>query len=76
MNMKELRECRGLSTVEIAYRLGRAESTIRNWDSGREIPRLGITEIPTLLEIYQCSLEELVAAARESKARFESRNAA
>lgn len=75
MDMKQLRERIGLSTVDVAYRLGKSESTIRNWDTGRQIPTLEVIEVPVLLEVYQCSLEELVAAVKESRAKYKTAKA-
>ncbi|BAZ67470.1 MAG: helix-turn-helix transcriptional regulator [Pelatocladus maniniholoensis HA4357-MV3] len=74
MDMKQLREKVGLRTVDIASKLGIAESTVRNWDSGRHSPRLSIEEIPKFLEVYQCSLEEAIAAAKESRRKFDEAN--
>ena len=38
MDMKTLRERAQLRTVDIAYHIGIAESTVRNWEKGRTIP--------------------------------------
>ncbi|MFN6497945.1 MAG: helix-turn-helix domain-containing protein [Nostoc sp. DedQUE01] len=72
MDMKGLRERAGLRTVDVASRLGIAESTVRNWDIGRHTPRLPIEEIPKFLEVYQCTLEEVIEAAKESKKKFDA----
>ena len=69
MDMKELREKVGLSAEEAAFRLGVAHSTIRNWESGKTAPSLGVTKISQLLELYSCSFEELKQAVIESKAK-------
>ncbi|WP_230967422.1 helix-turn-helix domain-containing protein [Nostoc commune] len=70
--MKELREKAGLRTVDVASKLGIAESTVRNWDIGRHTPRLPIEDIPKFLEVYKCTLEEVVEAAKESKRKFDA----
>lgn len=67
-----MRERAGLRTVDVASRLGIAESTVRNWDIGRHTPRLPIEEIPKFLEVYQCTLEEVIEAAKESKKKFDA----
>ncbi|MFS0520025.1 helix-turn-helix domain-containing protein [Nostoc sp. UIC 10607] len=72
MDMKELREKAGLRTVDVASKLGIAESTVRNWDIGRHTPRLPIEDIPIFLEVYQCTLEEVIEAAKESKRKFDA----
>lgn len=72
MDMKQLREKAGLRSVDVASRLGLAESTVRNWDIGRHSPRLPIEDIPKFLEVYQCSLEEAIAAAHQSRQKFQT----
>ncbi len=71
MDMKQLREKAGLRTVDIASRLGLAESTVRNWDVGRHSPRLPIEDVPKFLEVYGCTLDEAIEAAKESRKKFE-----
>ncbi len=66
MDMKELREKANLSAEEAAYRLGVAHSTIRNWESGKTEPSLGVTKLSQLLKLYKCSFEELEQAVIES----------
>ena len=67
MDMKELREQAGLGAEEAAFRLGVAHSTIRNWESGKTEPSLGVTKISQLLSLYKCSFQELEKAVKESK---------
>lgn len=74
MDMKQLREKAGLRTVDVASKLGIAESTVRNWDIGRHTPRLPIEDIPRFLEAYQCTLEEAIKAAKESRRKFDASN--
>ncbi|PSB64107.1 XRE family transcriptional regulator [Chroococcidiopsis cubana CCALA 043] len=74
MNMKELREKVGLRTVDIASRLGIAESTVRNWDNGKHSPRVPIEDVPKLLEVYQVSLDELISAAQESRRAHDAKH--
>ncbi len=69
MDMKELREKANLSAEEAAYRLGVAHSTIRNWESGKTEPSLGVTKLSQLLKLYKCSFEELEQAVIESKTK-------
>ena len=69
MDMKELREKAQLSAEGAAYKLDVAHSTIRNWESGRTEPSMGITKISQLLKLYNCSFEELEQAVIESKAK-------
>lgn len=69
MDMKELREKAGLSAEEAAFRLSVAHSTIRNWESGKTEPSLGVTKISELLQLYRCTFEQLEQAVRETKAK-------
>lgn len=67
--MKQLRERLGLRTVDVASRLKIGESTVRNWEHGRAVPRFEV--ISNLLDLYQCSFEQLDQAVRESRAQAE-----
>ena len=67
MNMRELREKAGLGAEEAAYKLRVAHSTIRNWESGKTEPSLGVTKISELLSLYECNFEELKQAVEKSK---------
>ena len=69
MNMKQLRLKIKLRTVDIASRIGVAESSVRNWEKGRTIPTLSIDKTAALCLLYQCSIAELDLAVRESIAR-------
>jgi putative transcriptional regulator len=66
MNIKELRERKKLRTVDVASRVGIAESTVRNWESGRTIPKLRIDQFNELIKLYDCSFDELMTAVKES----------
>ncbi|WP_414585430.1 helix-turn-helix transcriptional regulator [Scytonema sp. PCC 10023] len=60
--MKKLRERQKLRTVDVASSIGIGESTVRNWEKGRTIPKLRIDQFNKLLQLYQCSFEELTEA--------------
>jgi len=68
MDMKQLRERANLRTVDVAYHLNVAESTIRNWEHGRSIPKLRLDQFGDLLRLYSCSFEDLEQAMKESMA--------
>ena len=66
MDMKQLRLTVKLRTVDVASRVGIAESSVRNWEKGRTIPKLTIDKVAILCELYQCSISELAQAAQKS----------
>ena len=66
MNIKELRERAELRTVDVASKIGIAESSVRNWEKGRTIPRLRVDQTAALCRLYKCSIEELEQAVKES----------
>lgn len=74
--IKALRQDAGLSQSELARTLDLAESTVRNWDQGRSVPTLSVLEYPKLLNLLNCSPEELANAATQSKKLFEKKQAA
>lgn len=66
MDMKQLRLKVKLRTVDVASRVGIAESSVRNWEKGRTIPKLTIDKVAVLCELYQCSIVELAQASQKS----------
>ncbi|WP_373545959.1 helix-turn-helix transcriptional regulator [Chamaesiphon sp.] len=75
MNMKQLRLRVKLRTVDVASRIGVAESSVRNWEKGRTIPTLSIDKTAALCQLYQCSIAELAQAVRESIAQGDGETA-
>jgi putative transcriptional regulator len=67
MDLKQLRQNAGLRAEEVAATLGVAYSTIRNWEQGRTIPTLGIFQIQKLAQMYECSLDDLASAVKETQ---------
>ena len=60
--MKKLREKLGLTTADVASKVGVSDSTVRNWESGRTEPRLTLNQLVLLLDLYGISLKELAEA--------------
>jgi putative transcriptional regulator len=71
MDMKQLRERVKLRTVDVASSIDVGESSVRNWEQGRTIPRLRIDQVGNLLRLYQCSFDELETAVNKSIAKQE-----
>ncbi len=63
--MKQLREAKNLSTVDVASALKLAESTVRAWDKGRAAPIFDA--ILGLLTLYGVTFEELHEAVMQSR---------
>jgi len=54
-----LRRLRNIKQKELAEALGVSETTIRNWERGRAIPQLTISQTKILCRMLQCSLDEI-----------------
>ena len=52
-----------LKIEEIALKAGVTSGTVRNWESGRSRPKLYPEQMQALLDLYQCSLSELIEAS-------------
>lgn len=65
MNMKQLREKTKLRTMDVANALDVAESSVRNWEHGRSVPRLEQARL--LLKVYGCTFEELCEAISSTR---------
>lgn len=57
IDIKKHRRRMGESQIWLARRLGVAQNTVSNWESGRCQPMAGY--LPELAEIFQCSIEDL-----------------
>jgi transcriptional regulator with XRE-family HTH domain len=65
--MRQLREQKKLRTVDVASKVGIAESTVRNWEYGKTIPKLRADQFKALLDLYGCSFDELLSAISEAQ---------
>lgn len=61
MTLKELRAQSGKTCAEVASKLNVCERTISYYENGER--RLSIEQVPTLSELYDVTVEELVRAA-------------
>ncbi len=54
-----LRTVRFMTQKQLAEALGVTESTIRNWEAGRSVPKLTPKQYKTLLKVLQISSDQL-----------------
>lgn len=57
MQIKNLREQKGLRQEDIAQRLAIDRSTIAKWETGEAMPRSD--KLPELAKILDCSIDDL-----------------
>jgi DNA-binding XRE family transcriptional regulator len=67
LTLKQLRERVNLKTADVASKVGVADSSVRNWEAGRTIPKLRLDQFAILCDIYGVSIKELAQSARESQ---------
>jgi len=66
-NILKLRTRLGLTQRQVAQAVGVTDQTISNWETGTYKPRLTPEQTLALCQALQCSLEELVAATRDTQ---------
>lgn len=69
LDMKELRERKKLRLIDVAYKLGISETSVRNWEHGRAVPRLTFEQVEILLGLYDCTVTDLKQALAETGRR-------
>ena len=57
MRIKELREARGLTQVQLADGVGVTQGAVAKWETGRAIPGGG--KLPALADMLNCSINDL-----------------
>jgi DNA-binding transcriptional regulator YiaG len=57
-----LREVAGLTKVQLAMELGLSVRTINDWEQKRSRPKLVPSQLKQMMSVYQCTLDELIAA--------------
>jgi DNA-binding transcriptional regulator YiaG len=55
----ELRKRAGVTQKQLADALSVSETTVRNWEHGREEPRLFVWQVKLLCQNLGCSLDDL-----------------
>jgi transcriptional regulator with XRE-family HTH domain len=62
INSMELRKRAGLSRMQVAFALGVSEGTVAKWEQGKMEPHLPFWKVQILLELYNCTIQDLVLA--------------
>ncbi len=57
-----LREVAGLTKVQLAAELGISVRMINDWEQNRSQPKLIPSQLKQMMSVYQCTLDELIAA--------------
>lgn len=57
--LMRLRVQRFLTQKQLAEALGVTEATVRNWESGRSVPKLTPVQFKKLLKLLQITVDEL-----------------
>jgi DNA-binding transcriptional regulator YiaG len=57
-----LREVAGLTKIQLAAQLGLSVRTINDWEQKRSQPKLVPSQLKQMMSVYQCTLDELIAA--------------
>jgi DNA-binding transcriptional regulator YiaG len=57
-----LREVAGLTKLQLAIELGLSVRTINDWEQKRTQPKLVPSQLKQMMSVYQCTLDELIAA--------------
>jgi transcriptional regulator with XRE-family HTH domain len=58
----ELRKQAGLTQRQVAETLGVTVTTVARWESGARPPLIYLDQVKALLDLYQCSIDDLVRA--------------
>ncbi len=57
-----LRAGAGLTKIQLAAQLGLSVRTINDWEQKRSQPKLVPSQLKQMMSVYQCTLDELIAA--------------
>lgn len=62
LNPVKLRKRIGLTQRQVAQMLDVRQSTVSDWERGVSVPNIPPSKVKRMLEVYQCTLEELIEA--------------
>ena len=58
MNIKKMREIKGITQIELAKLIDVPQSTIASWETGRALPRA--EKLPMIAKALGCSVDDLL----------------
>jgi transcriptional regulator with XRE-family HTH domain len=62
LTLAKLRQRVGLTQQELADAIGVTQKTISIWEKGSVEPKVSFRQIKQLMEVLNCTLDELIAA--------------
>jgi transcriptional regulator with XRE-family HTH domain len=68
MNLKELREKKGMSAVDVAKMMGMARQSVWFWEQGRHLP--SINKLPILEKVYGKDFIDSVRVTLKEKGKW------
>ncbi|EDX78445.1 hypothetical protein MC7420_7098 [Coleofasciculus chthonoplastes PCC 7420] len=66
LTLTKLRQRAGLTQQELASAIGVTQKTISIWEKGSVEPKLTFEQTKLLIEVLNCTLDELIAAIKHS----------
>ena len=67
--MLELRKRVNLTRRQVAIAIGVTEKTIYIWETTPIEPKMTVLQVKLLMDLLQCSLEELIEATRKEESQ-------
>lgn len=66
IDLRSLRLARDIRLIDAKEVIGVTERTLINWEKGSSIPTMSLDKFIQLASLYECSLDDLALAIRES----------
>lgn len=63
----QLRKRAGISQVRVGKELGVRQATVSGWETGYSVPHLTPSQTLRLMQLFNCSLEDLIAEFEPDK---------
>ncbi len=63
--IRELRDAKGLTQLEVAYQLGVTPATVSNWERGVYEPK--VTQLRALARLFGVSMDDIALVGEETE---------